>query len=231
MTDVTNASQAAGASAPGFGALAGISLGSSALSAAFNSKEASKNRDFQKKAMKHRYRWMMKDMKLAGLNPILAGNLGAGGIPGGSSASIGPIENPASSALANKNLYTQNKLLNEEVHKVKTQSELNSALAAKANAEKGLIGAQEATEKVRKFLVEYQGKESSLRSTELGYRMKHFRENEFLQYVELYPNAANTLLRIMELPAKYIESFNPMRYMKDKGYRDSQNKLFDKLFK
>lgn len=70
-----------GFAAGGAGAVGGI-IGS-AISAAASAKEAKKQRDFQETMYKSRYQNTMADMKLAGLNPILAYQQGVGGnVPG-----------------------------------------------------------------------------------------------------------------------------------------------------
>lgn len=63
--------------AAGIGAAAGLigGLGSSGLSGL----AAKKQRKFQKKVMKNRYQWMVGDLRNAGINPMLAPGLGAGG--------------------------------------------------------------------------------------------------------------------------------------------------------
>lgn len=55
----------------------------------FNAAEAEKNRDFQKEMSSTAWQRGMSDMKAAGLNPILAANLGGASSPGGGAASIG----------------------------------------------------------------------------------------------------------------------------------------------
>lgn len=65
------------------GMIAG-SVGGSIVSGLTQNRQAAKNRKFQKKMYQRRYQYTVKDMKKAGLNPILAaGNLGGGtGTPG-----------------------------------------------------------------------------------------------------------------------------------------------------
>lgn len=53
----------------------------------FNAGEAQKNRDFQERMSNTAYQRAIQDMKLAGINPLLAVNQGGASTPSGSSAS------------------------------------------------------------------------------------------------------------------------------------------------
>lgn len=64
--------------------------GENALSREFNSREAQKDRDWQERMSNTSYQRVVEDLKLAGLNPILAYDNGGASTPSGSSASSSP---------------------------------------------------------------------------------------------------------------------------------------------
>lgn len=84
----------------GWGAVAqiGSQIASEGLSAYFTSKEARKQRDWQEKMYKRRFRYSMADMRAAGLNPILAAGMGLGGAGGPGSGAAASAKAQSGSA-------------------------------------------------------------------------------------------------------------------------------------
>lgn len=75
-----------------WGAIAGAvgDVLGSYMTGRFNKKEAAKQRLFAKNMYRRRYQYTMEDMRKAGLNPLLAGEVGAGTPPQGVAAQAGP---------------------------------------------------------------------------------------------------------------------------------------------
>lgn len=104
-----------GAWGPALGGLLGGGLSGigSAISGAGGQASARAQMAFQERMYRHRYRYTMQDLRKAGLNPILAGEVGGGSAPSGAGYTIpNPLEsmgNSAKSALfdmANYSLIT-----------------------------------------------------------------------------------------------------------------------------
>lgn len=88
-----------------------------------NVQEAQRNRDFQERMSNSAYSRAMKDMKSAGLNPILAYNQGGASTPGGSAGSgvstqvDSPLQKAVGSALAMKQMQLNIKGQQAEINK------------------------------------------------------------------------------------------------------------------
>lgn len=118
-------------------------MGGAAIQGAYNAREARKNRRFQKKMYKHRFRYSVNDMKKAGINPILAADagLGGGGSPGGSAATISQPD--LGGAINTSKDLRQKKTLRKEQEALATQQALNSAQMLKQSEEQTkLLNAQ-----------------------------------------------------------------------------------------
>lgn len=99
-----------------------FSIGSSALSAKKNMELAKKQMKFQKYMSNTAYRRSMRDMRLAGLNPMLASRLGGASTPPGARADIsyadpGPAITSALTGIQQRrNMSAQEKLTNEQLN-------------------------------------------------------------------------------------------------------------------
>jgi len=106
---------------------AGSAGGSSIIDIASGYGAARMQQMANERMYKHRYQWMMQDMKKAGLNPVLAGQLGAGPAP---SMSMPTINSSASQrALHRAQIGAANNLAAKhgEEAKLATQNILQSA--------------------------------------------------------------------------------------------------------
>lgn len=99
----------------------------------FNAQQAQLNRDFQERMSSTAYQRAMQDMQAAGLNPILAANLGGASTPGGGQGSV-TLGNPGASmqqgvtAMGNALGHSaQVKATLTQAEKDTSQSDLNKA--------------------------------------------------------------------------------------------------------
>lgn len=122
------------------------SIAGSLFSGKQASDEAEENRDFQEKTYRNRYQWTMQDMKLAGLNPILAGKLGVGGGLSGAMASFPDYGSTMNSAFSNvtQRMGTESQMdlndatiekIDSEVDKLASEVGLNEIQTEKVRTE------------------------------------------------------------------------------------------------
>lgn len=121
---------------------AALGIGAGVGGAIMSAKQAKKNRQWQRKNYKHRYQWTMKDMRKAGLNPILAAGSGLGGGGSAGPGATGQVPDLAQSMSSAADVGTKAKvgtsqkaLLQEQVTTAKTQQTLNAASESKAQAD------------------------------------------------------------------------------------------------
>jgi len=82
------------------------SVGASIASGLFGKSQAEKDRSFQEQMSGTSYQRVMKDMRAAGLNPMLAANLGGASTPHGAHASA-QFDNPYMAAVTAKQMAAQ----------------------------------------------------------------------------------------------------------------------------
>lgn len=88
--------------------------------------ESARNRGFQQDMYERRYQYAMNDMRAAGINPMLAGEVGGGSAPSGSQATISdPVTPAVNSALAARMNSEQLKQVKAQTDNVKSQTEVN----------------------------------------------------------------------------------------------------------
>lgn len=86
-------------------AVGGIALAGSIIRNIQQAKEAQKQREFQERLSDTSYQRAVKDMRLAGINPMLAFQQGGASTPGGAQATVEDVAGPAvSSALQARRL-------------------------------------------------------------------------------------------------------------------------------
>lgn len=95
--------------------------------------------DFQAEQYAKRYQTMVKDLKAAGLSPMLAFPQGAGSSPSGTSINVqNPLSGVASSARERERLDAEIKNLEETNKQIRSSTALNHAYAKGANVNTAL---------------------------------------------------------------------------------------------
>lgn len=143
----------------GAGIGGGASLGGGLLSGGASRQSASSQERFQKWMYAHRYRMAMKDLRLAGINPMLAAELGGGSVPGGSSFQLNnPLEGVANSArdmaqtIANLRLTeSQIDAVNANAQSARSTARVNTA---EAKLREAAVPKAELVEEVQKDITE-----------------------------------------------------------------------------
>lgn len=106
---------------------------------------ASDTREWQTQMDNTKWQRQVEDMKLAGINPMLAVNQGVGGIPPGSQATVqNELGNVGASAIEASRAAAELRNLNESTQKIRSDTKLNLQLANSAKAtEAGIIADNE----------------------------------------------------------------------------------------
>lgn len=108
---------------------------------AFNEAEARKNREWQEKMRETSYQTGMTDMKKAGLNPLLAGNIGGAAMPSSAPATSSALAVPAQRNYLAEGISSAVSLL-----QALNNADLVEAQVEKTNAETKLVSEQTLTQ-------------------------------------------------------------------------------------
>lgn len=114
-------------------------VGGDIVTGLFNQRSANKQMRFESDMSNTAYQRGMRDMKAAGLNPMLAAKLGGASTPSGASANMPSLGGAINTS---ESIANQKKMTNAQIELMKSQASLNSANAAHAQAQAGYIGVQ-----------------------------------------------------------------------------------------
>lgn len=99
-------------------------VGAGIITSAKNIHESRQNRRFQRDMSNTAHQREMADLKKAGLNPLLTGKYGGASTPGGSTASLkSPAEGLTSDITSAKQQKAGERLINNQINKVKAETD------------------------------------------------------------------------------------------------------------
>lgn len=105
-------------------------VGGNLITSAMQIREAKRNRNFQERMSSTAYQRSMTDMRLAGLNPMLAFSKGGASTPGGSTAQVtNPMGGVVSSALQTDRVLSEVENLDQTNRSLKSKADMDEVLA------------------------------------------------------------------------------------------------------
>jgi hypothetical protein len=172
----------------------GLSIWSAERANRTNRDIARQNREFQEKSMRNRYQWTMEDMRLAGLNPILAYQQGGGSSLPGSSTTVSSVApegmglSKAWSAYMERKTQEQN-LRNLEAVELKDREQAHLNMAQSRSQVQQRINAEWMEKVLQNEAVSAKAKATVDRFTEQFYR-----DNPRFRAIEQYIKGLNPML-------------------------------------
>lgn len=182
----------------------------------YSARQAEENQRRQLRATerqyKNRYQWMMGDLKKAGLNPILAGNLGGGSMSAagaasgvGSSNLLSSLASKSSAKAANRIATKQESLLDSEIDKNKQAANLY-----------GMQGYQ----------AQQNAESTSMQNWRVLQQNNLYRKYPWLMHMELSPTGVSTGLGAAKILSDSLKFFKT-----GKGFKAPVSEVFDGMTK
>lgn len=126
----------------GVGAFAVATLAATAYQAYRSKREAEKQRGWQERMSNSAYQRSMDDMRLAGLNPMLAYQQGGAGTPSGGMAKVPDMGSAVVTALHAKRLGAELELMKAQTGKATAEASLIGATELRVGKETEKVGQQ-----------------------------------------------------------------------------------------